>query len=269
MRASNESTLLNRADRVLYGALAGTATWLLMSLLGVPQIMGIGLEAGLVPFAIFAAILGITRLRWMFPLIAVALLLVTIVVGYTDVVVKPARQLFRSDPVPPAADAVVALSGGLTADGYLSQQGADRTLKAVELVARGVAPVLLFTREERKAGDHLTTSAEDQRRIASLARVTRMLTTRRVTSTRDEALAVASVARYRGWKNIVLVTSPFHSGRACATFEKAGLSLSCVPSDSRDVAIRRLASPHDRIVAFGLLVYETVGTLRYRQAGWL
>jgi hypothetical protein len=139
----------------------------------------------------------------------------------------------------------------------------------VELVANGIAPVLLFTREEKKTGTTVITSAEDQRRIASLGRVAQMLTTRRVRSTHDEALAVASVARHRGWKHIVLVTSPFHSRRACATFEKAGLTVSCMPSDSRDVAIKRLSNPHDRTVAFGLLLYETAGTFRYRQAGWM
>ena len=260
---------MNKAERVLSGAIAGAATWLILDVLGVPHIFGIASDAGLIPLTILAAILGVTKIRLMFPIVAVILILVTVGVAYTTVVVKPAQQLVRSDSLPASADAVVALSGGINADGYLTQQGADRTLKAVELVTIGVAPVLLFTREEKKIGSAMTTSEEDQRRIASIGRVERMLTTRRVRSTRDEALAVASVARHRGWKRIVLVTSPFHSRRACATFEKAGLTVSCVPSDSRDVALRSMRHAHDRLAAFGLLLYETAGTLRYRQAGWL
>jgi len=260
---------MNKAERFLSGAIAGAATWLLLDLLGVPHIFGIGSDAGLIPLTILAAILAFSRVRLMFPVVAVMLILVAAGVAYTTVVVKPAQRLVRSDSLPPSADAVVALSGGMNADGYLTQQGADRTLKAVELVASGIAPVLLFTREEKKTGSVVNTSAEDQRRIASIGGVTRMLTTRRVRSTRDEALAVASVARHRGWRRIVLVTSPFHSRRACATFEKVGLTVTCVPSDSRDVAIRRMRGAHDRITAFGLLLYETAGTLRYRQAGWL
>lgn len=260
---------MNRAERILSGAVAGAATWLVLDLLGVPDIVGIGSEAGLIPLTVLAAILGATRLRLLFPVIAILLVVLTSVVAYTTVVVKPAQRLVRADSLPSTADAVVALSGGMTADGHLTQQGADRTLKAVELVANGVAPVLLFTREEKKTGDSVVTSAEDQRRIASLGRAARLMTTRRVRSTRDEAVAVRSVARHRDWKRIVLVTSPFHSRRACATFEKAGLTVSCIPSESRDVAIRTLRNPHDRIVAFSLLMYETAGTLRYRQAGWL
>jgi uncharacterized SAM-binding protein YcdF (DUF218 family) len=260
---------MNTAERVLTGAVAGAATWVLLALLGVPHVFGIGLDAGLVPLTILAAIFAVTRVRLLFPVIAMLLVLVTIGVAYTPVVVKPAQRLVRSDSLPSSADAVVALSGGMNADGYLTQQGADRTLKAVELVANGVAPVLLFTREEKMIGTVMTTSAEDQRRIASLGRVTRLLSTRRVRSTRDEALAVARVAQYRGWKRIVLVTSPFHSRRACATFEKAGLTVSCIPSDSRDVSIRRMQNARDRIVAFGLVLYETAGTLRYRLSGWV
>ena len=260
---------MNRAERVLSGAIAGAATWLLLDLLGVPHIFGIASDAGLIPLTILAAVLAVTRIRFMFPVIAGILILITAGVAYTTVVVKPAQRLVRSDSLPSSADAVVALSGGINADGYLTQQGADRTLKAVELVANGVAPVLLVTREEKNMGSVVATSAEDQRRIASVGRVPRMLTTRRVRSTRDEALAVASVARHRGWKRIVLVTSPFHSRRACATFERAGLTVSCVHSDSRDVALRSMRHAHDRLTAFGLLLYETAGTLRYRQAGWL
>lgn len=260
---------MNKAERVLSGAIAGAATWLLLDLLGVPHIFGVGSDAGLIPLTILAATLAFTRFRLMFPVIAVTLILVAAGVAYTTVVVKPAQRLVRTDSLPPSADVVVALSGGMNADGYLTQQGADRTLKAVELVANGIAPVLLFTREEKKTGSVVITSAEDQRRIASIGRVTRMLTTGRVRSTRDEALAVASVARHRGWNHIVLVTSPFHSRRACATFEKVGLTVTCIPSDSRDVALRQMRNARDRITAFGLLLYETAGTLRYRQAGWL
>jgi uncharacterized SAM-binding protein YcdF (DUF218 family) len=253
----------------MYGAIAGAATWLFIDLLGVPEIFGIGTDAGLIPFTLLGALLAITRYRFFAPVAAILLLTLTLIVSYTTVIVEPSRALIRRDSLPPSADAVVALSGGVTSDGYLTQQGADRTLKAVELVERGIAPVLLFTREERKTRGFSLSSAEDQARFAHLAHLSSILSTRKVKNTRDEAMAVSGVARYRGWKHIVLVTSPFHSRRACATFEKVGLTVSCIPSDSRDVAVNGLAHAHDRIVAFSLWLYETAGTLRYRQAGWI
>jgi uncharacterized SAM-binding protein YcdF (DUF218 family) len=267
--ARGQSSKPRKLESILFGTVAGAAAWMMIDLLGAPHIFGIGSDAGLIPFSIAGAILGPTRYRALFPSASFVLLCVVIVIGYTGVVSHAMDRLIRVDSAPRAADAVVVLSGGVTADGYLSQQGIDRTLKAVTLVEEGIAPVLLFTREERTARGVKSTNAGDQLRFARLARLDRVLTTRPVKSTRDEALAVADVARHRGWRTIVLVTSPFHSRRACATFEHAGLTVSCIPSDSRDVAIKRLVNPNDRLVAFGLWLYETAGTLRYRQMGWI
>lgn len=253
----------------MFGAIAGAATWLLLDLIGIPEIFGIGSVAGLIPAMVLGAILGLTRFRFVFPVIDLLLIALTLVVSYTALIVEPTRSLIRSDPVPQSADAVVALSAGMTADGFLTQQSADRAIKAVELVERGVAPTLLFTREEKRDKNLRFNSAEDQLRLANLAHLRSILSTRRVKSTHDEALAVASIAKYRNWRHIVLVTSPFHSRRACRTFENVGLMVSCVPSDSRDIAVKRLVHPHDRIGAFALWLYETAGTLRYRVAGWI
>lgn len=264
-RASNP----RRVECVIVGAVAGAAAWMMIAALGAPHIFGIGPDAGLIPLSLAGALLALTRFRALIPAIGFVLLCAVLVIGYTGVVSHAVDRFIRADRIPQSADAVVVLSGGVTADGYLSGQGLDRTLMGVTLVDGGAAPVLLFTREERKTSGIKSTNAGDQIRFARLARLNRVLTTKPVKSTRDEALAVASVARYRGWKRIILVTSPLHSRRACAAFERAGLTVSCVPSDSRDVAIKRLVYPRDRLLAFGLWLYETAGTLLYRQRGWI
>ena len=263
------SNRLPHWQSIMFGAIAGAATWLLLDLIGVPAIFGVRSDVGLVPAMVLGAIFGLTRLRFLFPVIDLLLIALIGVVSYTTVIVEPAKSFIRSDPVPQSADAVVALSAGINADGFLTQQSADRTLKAVELVERGVAPTLLVTREEKRDRNLRFTSAEDQLRFANLAHLRSILSTRKVKSTHDEALAVASIAKYRNWRHIVLVTSPFHSRRACKTFERVGLMVSCVPSDSRDIAVKRLAHPHDRLGAFSMWLYETAGSLRYRLAGWI
>jgi uncharacterized SAM-binding protein YcdF (DUF218 family) len=258
-----------RRERILSAALAGVAAWFLLEQLGVPHVFGIGSGAGLVPLAVLGAALGLTRFR-MLPFWTAALLItVTIVVAYTSIIVGPARALIRDDPTPASADAIVVLSAGVTADGYLQQQGLDRILEAAELAKAGVAPVLVMTKEERTVRGVRFTSEVDQRGIVGLAGLTSVVWTGRVKSTHDEALAVSRLSASRGWNHIVLVTSAFHSRRACRTFEKLGLKVSCVPADSRDIAIRRLSYPHDRLGAFGMWLYETAGTLRYRQRGWI
>jgi uncharacterized SAM-binding protein YcdF (DUF218 family) len=269
VQASAGAVTLMREERVLAGVGAGAALWLLIDILGIPHIFGIGSDVGLVPFAVLGGALALSRFSKIVPIIATALLAVVIVVAYTGVADRAALAFIREDPVPASADAVVALSAGATADGYMTQQGLDRTLSAVELVKRGIAPVLVLTREERFDDGVRVSPAADQRRLAELAGVSQVVTTERVKSTHDEAVQISAIARARRWQHIVLVTSPFHSRRACATFEKAGLEVSCVPSDSRDIAVKRLKYPSDRIGAFGMWLYETAGTLRYRQRGWI
>ncbi|MEO5590235.1 MAG: YdcF family protein [Gemmatimonadaceae bacterium] len=258
-----------RIERLIAGAASGMAAWFLAQLVGVPQLAGLGVETGVFPLAAAGALLSLTRFRSAIPGLAIALLIVAMTVGGTNVVIGPARELIRTDRLPASADAVVALSAGLSADGYLSRQALDRTLSAIELVKNAVAPVLVITHEERKVGLRIVDAGQDQRRLASLAGVTRVMSVGTVRSTRDEAVAVAELAKKSGWKRIVLVTSPFHSRRACRTFEKVGLKVSCIPSESRDIAVRSLAYPGDRLSAFGMLIYETAGTLLYKERGWL
>jgi uncharacterized SAM-binding protein YcdF (DUF218 family) len=269
VQASTGAVTHLREERVLAGVGAGAALWLLTDILGIPHIFGIGSDAGLIPFAVLGGVLALSRFSRVVPVVVSALLAVVIVVAYTGVADRAALAFIREDPLPDSADAVIALSAGVTADGYMTQQGVDRTLKAVELVKRRIAPVLVLTREERRGGGVSVSPARDQRQLASLAGVSAVLTTGRVTSTHDEVVQIAAMSRARGWKHVVVVTSPFHSQRACATFEKTGLVVTCAPSDSRDIAVKRLKYPGDRIGAFGMWLYETAGTLRYRQRGWI
>ena len=259
----------SRPARILSGVLAGISLSFLFDQLGLPHIFGFGDNSWLIPLVVLCAVAAFTRLRWFPGILALGLLVVMLLVSYTNIVIAPVSHFIREDATPAHADAVVALSAGVTPDGYLTQQGIDRMLSAAALVKAGVAPVLVVTHEVRKSKGIKFSSQGDQQRIASLATVPMVMSTGEVNSTHDEAIAVAKVAAANGWKHIALVTSPFHSSRACATFEKAGLTVSCVPSDSRDIAIHHLQFSHERLQAFQMLLYETAGKLRYRQLGWI
>ena len=265
-RASDRDGLVTRA---VTGAVVGAAFWLVAADLGFPQIAGIGGLAFLLPFVALGALLGITRFRRVMLWPAAALIVLFLVIAWTDLIRAPARRLIRTDPLPARADAIVVLSAGVTSDGLLQQQSLDRLIKGIELVRAGIAARLIVTREQKRIGNAVVTSAEDQNRVIALGGDIEVITTGVVASTREEAMRVAEMSKRNNWSRIVLVTSPFHSRRACATFEKAGLVVSCVPSDSRDVAVRRLSGPDTRLRAFSLWIYEVAGTIRYRQAGWI
>jgi uncharacterized SAM-binding protein YcdF (DUF218 family) len=258
-----------RGADVLVGACLGAAFWFLVSELGLPAIFGAG-GLSLLPFAILAgAVTGATRFRLATAWITASLLGLLLVLAFTPIMEAPSARLIRRDPVPSGgADAIVVLSAGMTLDGLLPQQGLDRLLKGVELARAGVARQIILTREQKKRHGRVITNEADQNRLVAFAG-TDVVATGRAASTREEALHVKALADKNGWKRIVLVTSPFHSRRACATFEKAGLQVSCVPADSRDVAVIHLEGPDDRVGAFSLWLYELAGTIRYWAAGWI
>ena len=258
-----------RALSAGFGAILGSATWLLLLTMGIPHVFRISEYDGLAPFAILGALAGLTRLRKVLWMPAAAMTLVLIVVAYTAVIEGPVRSLVRRDAVPPRADAVVVLSAGINPDGLLGWQATDRIIKGIELIQAGIAPTIVTTRERNVFRGKVITSEQDQKRLLALGGVTDALVTPVINNTREEAVAVERIARSRGWNQLVLVTSPAHSRRACGTFEKVGLKISCVPSDSRDVAFIVLGNGEDRIAALRLLVYERVGTAFYRWKGWL
>lgn len=239
------------------------------SQLGIPHIFSLGGAGGELPFGFVGALIGLSRFRRALMWTSAALVVFLAIVGLTGVFSRPARALVKSDPVPVSADAIVVLSSGVTADGLLTEQGTDRLRRALELAQSSVAPVLIVTRERRRSGRRSVTSVRDQDKLIAMAGVKRVVSTGWARSTYDEAMFVDSIARTQGWKHIVLVTSAFHSRRACTTFEKTGLRVSCVPALSRDISIHALSTPRDRIGAFGMWLYEMAGTVRYRQKGWL
>lgn len=115
------------------------------------------------------------------------------------------RLLFLPDEGAPArADAIVVLSG--------SKRRLDR---ALELMARGTAPVLVISgRDHRQPlADRLCAAGgRDGFRVLCFMP--------RPDSTRGEARQVARLARRHRWRAVVLVTSRFHVTRARMLFRR-------------------------------------------------
>jgi uncharacterized SAM-binding protein YcdF (DUF218 family) len=260
-----------RTIRTVEGVIFGIGIWMLLLTLGVPWVFHMGGLDGLLPSAIAGGLLAWFGLRAVTVGVGAGLSLVLLIVAYTPIVQRPVDALVRNDPLPARADAVMALSAGVNDDGTISPPSVDRLLKAIELVTQGVAPVLVVSREVYLFHGKTISSRQEQERIIGLSRpgVSHMLVAGVTHSTHDEALRARDLFQKNGWKRIVVVTSPAHTRRACATFEKAGVVLSCAASPTRDLSMNDLANPFDRVKAFQLLLYETAGTIRYRQLGWM
>jgi uncharacterized SAM-binding protein YcdF (DUF218 family) len=253
------------------GAALGVLFWLLLLVFGIPWIFHIGGFGGMYPSIALGILIGLTRWRSVLLATVIVMSAVLLVIGYTPLIAEPSRSLIRNDPLPASADAIVVLAAGKNDDGLILTQATDRLLKGLELLNRGVAPVLVLPREADSVGNRLVTQRDDHERIVGLVRGARskVLFSGLTSSTRDEAVRTAMLFRTRGWKRVVVVTSPLHTRRACAAFEKMGMTVSCVASEWREVALNTMGSPEDRIRAFQVWLYEMAGTARYTQLGWI
>jgi uncharacterized SAM-binding protein YcdF (DUF218 family) len=201
-----------------------------------------------------------------------ALLLLFLAVGWLPPIGRLAHGTIRRDPVPTSpVDAIVVLSASVTADGDLNPPGADRLIAGLYLYRQGLAPRIIVSRVANPTW-HIRAkfSDEDQHRLSVMTGVKpEMVILDSVGTTRAEAVRASEVAKQNGWHRIILVTSPVHSRRACATFEKVGFEVSCQPSRDRTAAVYDQQTPGDRVRAFAQWTYEAVGTLVYRARKWI
>ena len=219
--------------------------------------------------ALFAAV---AAFAWRWPLLRGALLLAAVLLGaaWTVVAFTPVTRwlgsgLVRRDALRPA-DAVFVLASRIQDDGELTSAAMARLLHGLELVGRGHAPRLILSEmyppippyevPARALMQHLTVDGE-------------LLTVGPVWNTRDEAVFVARLCRERGWKRLLLVTSPPHSRRAAAAFERQGLEIISSPSTETRYDLETLLDPGDRLLSFGGIMHERLGLWVYKRRGWL
>lgn len=254
------------------GAILGALVWLAVTTLGLHATLHLSAASGLAAAALLGGLLGVTRYRLILWLVGGALAALFAIVAFTPIIVQPAQALVRSDPIPSpplTLDAVVVLSGGLTADGLVGYSGIERLLSGVRLARSTGTAVLVTTRVRHPANLEVSSDADQQRLVQLMGQGLRLFIVPDVFSTRDEALRVRDLARQQRWARVAVVTSPSHSRRACGTFEKAGLRVTCVPAEPREVAFKSLSTAGDRVEAFKLWIYEIAGTVNYRVKGWL
>lgn len=274
MARLNRARARRVAGELLAGAVLGGLMFITARSLGLfTALHWYGFEA-FWPFVIAGGALFATPLRPLVWTLAGLLVVTTAVAALTPAMSRPVRSLVRADTAA-AVDAVVVLSSSLGDDQLVSPAGLDRLLSGIAL-ARAATPLddmaavpLVLTVVTRGAEPRLS-SIIDQRRVVELAgSELEVHWTTPVFNTRDEARAVAALARTEGWERVAVVTSPLHTRRACATFERVGVAVRCVPADARDVAVGTLRTPRDRLRATQLWFYETAGTLYYRLRRWM
>lgn len=201
-------------------------------------------------------------------------------------------RALRLTPEPlPSADAVLVLGGGLIPPlpprrrVEVSDAG-DRLFTGVDLFRQGKAPWLVVSGGRVSFANDDPTPPE-ARYAATLATSLgvppeRIVRSEAPRTTAEEARAMAAIARERGWRSVLLVTSATHLPRATATFRRlSGLRIIPVACDfqlpKRELSGRPTPGSlvMDLLPSAGALasttvsLKELVGLAAYRLRGWI
>jgi len=265
--APTGSLAAQRLQVALGGFTIGMLTWIAATQLGLATLPGFS-EFNRIPCAgAVGALIALTRFRPLLWATAGLCCVLTLVVGYTPVVVRPTQALVREDTLRPA-DAVVVLSSSIRKDGQMDDSFQNRVLHGYEVLRQGFAPRLVVTR--------LSPPSKQKSYIPAIRQQFRYLQfdypveeVGPVANTYEEGRAVASLLKERGWKRIILVSDPTHLRRAAATFKKAGVPVLCSPCRNPDYDIARIKDPGERLKACRDWFHESIGYEIYRLQGRL
>jgi uncharacterized SAM-binding protein YcdF (DUF218 family) len=256
-----------RRRRAWVGLTAGALGGFVIVDLGLPSLVSYWGDRTL--FVPAAALVG--TVLWMTPLRRLALLAVVLLAGlwltvaFTPVTRWMTDGLVRSDP-PEAADAVFVLGSRIQMDGEPTTDAMSRLLRGLELVAEGRSRRLIVSETPGPQGRYAPIA---EAWAALFAPGTEVVAVGPILNTHDEALAAEALFSERGWKRVLLVTSPTHTRRAAATFETLGLHVIAVPAVQTRFDVQALEYPADRREAFSNLAHEWLGLFVYRQRGWI
>ena len=256
------------AQAPVQGAVIGLLILATSWLLGLPSALGFSRPLSIPVAFVIGALLG----RWLLkPMCALAVVMMVVAaIGiWSPIVPWLAGPFVRNDRVDlDRVDAVYVFSGAVNAHGLLSGEVIDRLLTGIALRARRpVLPLIVsIVRFDQRAGSPSSVT-DQQALIAMMPARGPVEWIDSVYSTRDEAVALTRRAFGQRWKRVVVVTSPMHSRRACATVEGMGLAVTCVVAPWRPAAWPARTAG-DRIFVMQRLVYETLAWAQYRLSGW-
>jgi uncharacterized SAM-binding protein YcdF (DUF218 family) len=261
----------NRLRGAGAGLVLAAAAWLVLGVLGVPELVGMQTIGDLPWIALAGGALGALSLAPLFGGFLALGVLAVVLVSWFGLLDNRIHHTIRSDSLPAGSvDAVVVLSGNLTREGRIGSEALGRLLAGLELRRRlSTRPLVLTSVHRIRRGDTLSSERDQRALIARFDPDAVLHVVGPVRNTHDEAVAVTGLARQRGWRRLAVVTSPLHTRRACATFERQGLAIVCRASDSRDYSLNLRRAPADRLEAFRDWLYETVGIRVYRARGWV
>lgn len=172
----------------------------------------------------------------------------------------------RVTEAPVAADAIVVFAGGVGESGQAGGGYQERVKQAVDLYQAGFARSMIF----ESGFVFAFREAEIMRDLAVNLGVpaSDIVLEATGTNTYDYVVKVSAVLRARGWRRILLVSSPYNMRRALLVWRKQAGEIDVVATPPRDTQFYA----HDRnasVAQVGGLLREYLAIAWYRWKGWL
>lgn len=251
----------------IVGLTAGALAGLIVDDLGLASTVSFWGDPGplVVVSAVGGALLWTTPLRRLAGTAAAALGVLWLLVAFTPLAGSLANGLVRRD-APAPADAVFVTASSIHPNGDLTSIAMSRLVHGIELVAEHQAPALVLSDLKSPFPSY---AGPARALLGRLGIAGELLTAGPNENTRDEALSLARICRERGWKRVIVVTSPYHSRRACAAAEHEGPSVVCSPSMETNYDWHGLARSDERRRAFSGAIHERIGIWLYERRGWM
>ncbi len=182
----------------------------------------------------------------------------------------PLEDYLDVTELPSQADVIVNLGAGFyCGTNELEAASLARITKGLELWRSGYAKTITITDAHGLAPNcgSIEDAALDLIRKLYPITAPEIVVLKDMKTTRTEAEAVAKEAKARGWKKVLIVTSPTHSRRTKATFSQLKLDVFVVAATEPrfDSSLR---TPFDRLMALRAVTREIAGLLKYSLFGW-
>jgi len=260
--------------RIAYGVLGAACGFLVAMALvaaNMPVLPGSNASAACLILTLLGALIAILVPPTWIAAVVIAVGFALFMLAFTPMTAAPIQAWVRRDSVPGRMpDAVVVLSTTITEDGLVDGTGTARGLSALEAMRQTRASILITTRPSQVRPEALSAAMEDYRRLIDpLVATSRWRVVGPVATTHHEALATSRLLVPPSSKRIIVVTSPIHTRRACATFEGVGFSVTCWPSAERRYDLNTFSGVRTRLAATADWLYERAGMIEYRWRGWI
>lgn len=205
---------------------------------------------------------------------ALALAALVLAVRFTPAVWWLSEPL-RLVQLPVASDAIVVLAGGPGESGEAAQGHEERIDQAIRLYRRGYAGKILLSSIAKR-----TYRESDIMRAIALAQGVRdgdVILSAEAPGTYRMVSQVHEDIRSRGWRRILLISSPYHMRRAVSTFQRRdpGLEIIATPpqrsrfygyNEAEAVSWRRRGPTWRQLKS---LIHEFTALGYYRLRGWI